>query len=110
MEFAVLGSLHVSTGGRTLDLGWPKQRAVLAALLLSANRPVAVSELVDAVWGERAPASAAAGVQKYVSGLRSLLGAGRLLTRRPGYCLVAGEDELDLLRFDALAAAGRTAM
>lgn len=106
----MLGSLEVRSGGRPINLGWPKQRAVLAALLLTPNRPVAVSELVDAVWGEHAPASAAAGVQKYVSGLRALLGADRVLTRRPGYCVVVGEQELDLLRFDALAATGAAAM
>lgn len=103
----MLGSLEVRSEGRLLDLGWPKQRALLAALLLSAGHPVSRAELVDAVWGERPPASATTGLQKHVSGLRAVLGADRIRTRPHGYQLVLAPGELDLDRFDALATDGR---
>ena len=62
------------------------------------------------MWGERPPASAAAGVQKYLAGVRQVIGSDRVLTRHPGYLIVVGDDELDLLEFEKLAVEGRAAM
>jgi DNA-binding SARP family transcriptional activator/tetratricopeptide (TPR) repeat protein len=106
-RFAVLGPLEVRIDGRVVDLGWPKQRALLAALLLMPNRAVPIADLVEAVWGDNPPASAVNGLHKYVSTLRRLIGPDRLITRQPGYLLAVGTDELDLLQFEALAAEQR---
>ena len=57
MEFVVLGPLEARIDGRTLALGGPKQRALLALLLLNANGVVSRDRLVDELWGERAPPS-----------------------------------------------------
>ena len=67
MEFRVLGPLEVSKDGRLLPLGGRQQRAVLAILLLQANQVVSANALINALWGERAPESAANTIQGYVS-------------------------------------------
>ena len=70
VEYRILGPLEVAVGGRRMPIGGPKQRTLLAALLLHANRVVSVAQLVDAVWGEAPPGTAVAQVQGYVSALR----------------------------------------
>jgi YVTN family beta-propeller protein len=107
VEFRVLGPLEVRDGGRELRTGGPKQRALLAVLLLNANLPVSRDGLIEALWGERPPASAAHTLDAYVSRLRTLLGRERLLTRPPGYLVRVEPGELDLDRFAELAALGR---
>lgn len=109
MEYRVLGPIEALDGERRLPLGGPKQRALLGVLLLSANRVVPRDELVDAVWPEGAPPTAATALQVYVSRLRKLLPPGSLETRPPGYVLHAGPGELDLERFEQLTAADRAA-
>ena len=73
MEFRILGPLEVVEDGRTLDLGGPKQRALLAALLLRANEVVSQDALIDDLWGESPPTTAAKTLQAYVSRLRKAL-------------------------------------
>ncbi|MCX3291660.1 BTAD domain-containing putative transcriptional regulator [Streptomyces sp. NEAU-H22] len=116
MEFKVLGPLDVVSGGRSLPLGGVKQRAVLALLLLHANRVVATSRLLEALWPEDArPVTARKMVQNAVWGLRTLLESGdgqghevpRLLTRAPGYVLRVDPEQLDATRFERAVAAGR---
>jgi DNA-binding SARP family transcriptional activator/tetratricopeptide (TPR) repeat protein len=107
MEFRILGPLEVVVDGRSLDLGAAKQRALLAVLLLEGNRVVSTDRLIDALWGEHAPETASKALQVYVSQLRKLLGSDRIVTRTPGYQLRLEPEELDLDRFQALAAAGR---
>ena len=104
LGFAVLGSLRATVDGRPVQLGGPKQRSVLAMLLLAPNRVVSVERLIDGVWGDEPHDKAASTLQVYVSNLRKLLGAGRLLTERPGYRVVVGPEELDLLLFEAAIA------
>ena len=77
MEFRILGPLDVVADGASLPLGGGKQRALLALLLLRPNEPVSVDRLVDELWGERPPPTAAKNVQVYVSHLRKALGDGR---------------------------------
>jgi predicted ATPase/DNA-binding SARP family transcriptional activator len=96
--------------GEALPLGAPKQRALLAALLLRAGEVVSRDRLVDAVWGDEPPTSALQGLQVYVHGLRRSLGPERIETRGTGYRLHVGPDELDLQRFSALVAGGRGAL
>jgi DNA-binding SARP family transcriptional activator len=107
MEFRILGPLEVVEDGRRLELGAQKQRALLAALLLDANRVVAGDRLIDALWEDESPQSAQKALQVYVSQLRKLLGKERLETRAPGYLLRVEEDQLDLGRFRLLQGEGR---
>src|SRR5690349_7029295 len=113
MEFRVLGPLEVEVDGRAAALGGPKQRALLAALVLDAGRVVSIDRLVDAVWGETPPATARHSIEVYVSRLRSELAdeAGVVLgTRKPGYVLRIDRDQFDLARFEDFVAAGRAAL
>jgi DNA-binding SARP family transcriptional activator len=109
MEFRLLGPLEVSERGRPLPLGGPKQRSLLAFLLLRANELVPVELLVDELWGESPPATVGKSVQIYVSRLRKQLGEGRLVTRAPGYLLRLDPSELDAARFEQLVGAARGA-
>jgi DNA-binding SARP family transcriptional activator len=118
IRFSLLGPVEAQRDGARVPLGGPKQRAVLAMLLLNANRTVEVSRIVDGVWGDKAPGRAVNAVQVYISGLRRALEpqppadpAQRLLTTRgTGYVLRADERSLDLLEFLAAAADGRRAL
>jgi peptide/nickel transport system substrate-binding protein len=109
VEFWILGPLEVWTDNRALPLGGPKQRALLALLLLNGNEVVSRDRLIDSLWGERAPDSAQRSLDTYVSRLRTLLGAGRIERRPPGYLLRVDAGELDLERFEALLEQGRAA-
>jgi DNA-binding SARP family transcriptional activator len=106
MEFRLLGPIEVEEDGRAIALGGPKQRAVLALLLLRANETVSTERLIDDLWGESPPSAAANTVQQYVSQLRRLLGAERILTRSPGYQLRVTPGELDVERFEMLLRTG----
>jgi DNA-binding SARP family transcriptional activator len=108
VEFSILGPLKVLDGGRDLTPGRAKQRALLAMLLLHRNQVVASDRLVEALWGEAPPASAATALHGHVSALRKLLGAERIGTRAPGYRLRVDPGELDLARFESLVAAARS--
>ena len=107
MEFRVLGPLEVREGGVALPLGGSRQRAVLAYLLLEANRVVPTDRLIDQIWGDEPPDAARAALFAYISRLRKLLGAARIEGRPPGYVLVAAEGDIDALRFEALVAKAR---
>ena len=115
MRYRVLGPFEVEDDGGVLDLGRPKQRAVLAMLVLDANRVVSLDRLIDLLWGDERPARSTASLQVYVSNLRRVLEPGRsrhtppklLLTRPPGYELRIQAGELDASRFEDLVATGR---
>jgi DNA-binding SARP family transcriptional activator/class 3 adenylate cyclase/ABC-type glycerol-3-phosphate transport system substrate-binding protein len=102
LEFRLLGPLEVTDGGREVTLGGPRQRLVLAHLLLAANRIVTMEELIERVWDEDPPHAARNTIQSYVSHLRAALGPDRIEGRTPGYVLHAEPDELDVLRFEQL--------
>ena len=114
MQFHVLGPLEVIHSGRTLAVGGARTRAVLAMLLLDANRVVAADRLIDELWPEHGQERGAANLQVRLSelrrALRSVGEADRLVTRPPGYILRASADELDVLRFEELVGAGRDAI
>jgi DNA-binding SARP family transcriptional activator len=80
---------------------------LLALLLLHRNEVVAADTLVDELWGERPPATAAKNVQVYVSHLRRALGDGALVTQAPGYVLRVEEGCLDAYRLRALVEEAR---
>jgi predicted ATPase/DNA-binding SARP family transcriptional activator len=110
IEFRVLGPVQALADGEALRLGAPKQRAVLAELLLARGAVVPRTDIVDAVWGEEAPDSALASLQVYVHGLRKELGADRIETHGNGYRLPLEPDELDAERFDRLVERARAAL
>src|SRR5262245_36802948 len=113
MDFRILGSLEVLEGERVLDVGGGKQRSVLALMLLHANEVVPTDRLIDELWPDEAPRSAAKIVQVHVSRLRKALdgvGEGILLTRGHGYELRIASGELDVDRFRTLLEDGRTAL
>jgi WD40 repeat protein/DNA-binding SARP family transcriptional activator/tRNA A-37 threonylcarbamoyl transferase component Bud32 len=107
MQFQVLGSLEVSEDGKRVALGGPKQRLVLAHLLLRANQVVSADALIEEIWGEEPPDAARSALQAYVSRLRKAIGSGRLEGRPPGYVLHADPDEVDALRFERLVRQAR---
>jgi YVTN family beta-propeller protein len=115
LEFRLLGPVEVRAGGSPLALGGRKPRSVLALLLLRPGEAVSRAALIDALWGERPPATAATALHGYVSQLRKALEPGRdtgdspaiLVTRQPGYALIAQPDQIDSERFRRLAADGR---
>src|SRR5690349_7978876 len=109
MEFRLLGPLEVAEHKRSLSLGGPKQRSLLAVLLLHANQLVSAEYLIAELWGDAPPATAAKSIQVYVSRLRRGLGPARLATRAPGYVLHVDPSELDLARFERLLSKARAA-
>jgi DNA-binding SARP family transcriptional activator len=104
MEFRILGPLEVRDDGQAVELGAGKLRALLAILLLNANRVVSSDVLIESLWGERPPGTANKALQIYVSQLRKALGRERIVTVSPGYELRLGPDELDLDRFERCVA------
>src|SRR5919201_848215 len=110
MDFRILGPLEVRDGDREVRLRGGKQRALLALLLVNANRTLAIDRIVDELWGEDVPETAQKMVQIYVSQLRKVLPAGSLHTRPPGYALALEQEQLDLHRFESLVAAARAAL
>ncbi|SCE12199.1 DNA-binding transcriptional activator of the SARP family [Streptomyces sp. DvalAA-19] len=104
MNFLLLGPLSVRLNAREVHVSAPRQRVVMAALLLNANRVISVDRITEYVWDGAPPPSAAATVRTYVMRLRQSLGehaSARILTRAPGYLLELGEHESDLGQFTA---------
>ncbi len=108
MEFRLLGPLEVvGDDGVPVALGGPRPRSLLAQLLLHPNEVVSTDRLIDAIWGESPPASAQNALQVHVHSLRGAVGADRIVTRAPGYLVRVEPDELDVDRFERLAASGK---
>jgi len=107
MRFGVLGPVEVLDDDRSLQLGGPKQRTVLAHLLLRANSLVTAERLIDALWGEEPPESARNTLQTYIKHLRKLVGPERIEHVSSGYVLRLGARELDILRFETLVEEAR---
>ncbi len=116
MQFRILGPLEVEDGGLLLPLRGPKQRALLALLLLSANEVVPDDRLLEDLWPEEQPKSGRTALRVRVSQLRKTLEGGRregrsiLLARSPGYVLHAEPASIDARRFERLLAEGRAAL
>ena len=109
LSYGILGSLEVFSDDRPVQLGPPKQRAVLAMLLTQVGEVVPSSRLIDGLWETEPPGTANNVVQGYISGLRKVLGKDAIATRGSGYQLVAAHDAVDLARFERLAAEGSAA-
>src|SRR5438093_7125846 len=110
MEYRVLGPLEALAGEEPLPLGGSKQRALLALLLLNANRVVSRERLIDDLWGDDPPETAVTSVQVYISRLRKLLPADALVTRPPGYLFSVDTKAIDIHRFEHLFGEGRDAL
>lgn len=105
----MLGPLEVDVGER-VKIEAPKQRAVLETLAIFADADVATSTLIDAVWGDSPPPTAAASLQSHVSRLRRLLPTGTIVTDGHSYRLELDPDDVDLHRFERLVVAGGQAL
>jgi DNA-binding SARP family transcriptional activator len=113
MEFHALGPLTVYRDGEAVDIGPPKQRALLALLLIHANKPVSVDRILDQLWGEEGQGKERA-LHVYVSRLRSSLSPDRergdssvLETHGSGYQLTVDPGRFDVVKFEQGAARGR---
>jgi DNA-binding SARP family transcriptional activator len=109
MDFRILGPLEVRDRGGQIELRRRKVQALLAVLVLHAGEPVSSDALIDALWGETPPRTARAALQNYIAQLRRALGPGLVASRAGGYALEAGREQIDLGRFERLAAEGRAA-
>jgi DNA-binding SARP family transcriptional activator/tetratricopeptide (TPR) repeat protein len=108
MRYQVLGPVELL--GAQGRLGGPKQRAVLALLLLNANRVVSEQRFVSVVWGDEPPPSVRGQLQMYVSQLRKLIGEPVIVRRPPGYLIQVRPGELDLDVFDEQVRQARAAL
>ena len=112
LGFGVLGPLQMSVNSTLVGLGTPKQRAVLAMLLINRNRPVAVDSLINAAWEQWPPPGARASIHAYVSNLRKLLTSVGVDPREvlasapPGYRLNVADSDCDIGRFIAEKTSG----
>lgn len=102
LELRLLGPLEIRDGAQSLSVPRRKPRALLAVLALNAGRVVSRDRLVDDLWGQSAPRTAAHALENYVSQLRKLLGADVVQTQAPGYVLRLEPDRVDALRFERL--------
>ena len=117
-DFGILGPLEVSRSGCAVPLGGPRQRAVLALLLLEANRVVSMDRLGEDVWGGDPPDGWVTTLQTYVFHLRRALEPDRargvsgdvLVTRNHGYLLLVKREHLDAAQFQDGFTAGRAAL
>lgn len=113
MQFRILGPFEVVASGGCIDLGSPRQRIVLAALVLQANRVVSCSRLVEAIYGDQAPSTSRAQSQICISALRRLVARngdpGVIETRPAGYLLRIEAGDLDLHHYKYLVARARRA-
>ena len=102
VEFLVLGPLEARAGRERISLGGPRQRAVLADLVLHAGSVVSRDTLIDDLWAGEPPPTAEAVVQNAVSRLRALVGKETIETRAPGYVLRVDPGAIDARRFERL--------
>src|SRR4051812_1238475 len=118
VEFGLLGALEVRVGGRRATIGSRQQRLVLLELLLRPGEAVGSDKIIDDLWGEHPPRTAAKALQVHVSQLRRVLEepgtagshAQVLVTEPPGYALHLNSDAVDVHRFERLLDEGRAAL
>ncbi|WP_428957390.1 AfsR/SARP family transcriptional regulator [Streptomyces sp. cg35] len=114
MKFQLLGPVAASHGGHLISLGSPKQRCVLAALLLAPGKTLSTDHLIQCVWGHSPPPTARSTLHSYIARLRRSLrqqddNAAGILRRADGYVLTAPADDIDLHCFRGLTLKARAA-
>jgi len=115
MRVGVLGPVEVRVGNQPIDLGTPRQRAIVAALAISHGRPVTTDGLVERVWGPTPPKGVVATLHSYIGTLRRALEPDRgprepatvLVTEGDGYALRTPSEERDDTRLEAAVARAR---
>ncbi|MFC1403567.1 MULTISPECIES: BTAD domain-containing putative transcriptional regulator [Streptacidiphilus] len=111
VRYRILGTTQAfRDDGTTVPVGGARLRALLAVLALRPERTVPVAVLIDEVWGADPPADAAGALQALVGRLRRALGQDAVVSVEGGYRLAAAADQVDLFRFDRLAADGARAL
>ena len=114
IDYRLLGPFEVALDGHALDVGGPKQRALLAILLLHANQAIHRDLLIDQLWAERPPAGADHAVGVYIWRLRKTLdpaaGSPCVVTRAGGYLLQVTPEQVDVARFGRLAEDGHRSL
>jgi DNA-binding SARP family transcriptional activator len=116
LGFNVLGPLQMTADGTAVTLGTPKQKAILASLIINRNHPVSNERLISDAWEERPPDKPENSLYAYISELRQLVKkAGHnekavLARKPPGYQLAMADDQCDIGRFQAKSAAGMRAL
>src|SRR5262249_28303251 len=112
VRFRLLGDVQADAADRVIDLGHARQRCVLVALLIEANRAVSVDQLVDRVWGQRIPQRACHALYTYVSRLRHALAVSdevHIAHQPGGYLLTVDPLAVDIHQFSHLVAQTRAA-
>ncbi len=110
LGFFLLGGVDVRRHGTPVDIGPPQRRAVLAALLVDAGRPVTVDTLTGRVWGDDVPDGFRSALYAHVHRLRTALWpstSSRLIRRAASYVVDVPRERVDLLRFEQLCGASR---
>ncbi|HEY1365930.1 MAG TPA: BTAD domain-containing putative transcriptional regulator [Gaiellaceae bacterium] len=110
LELCLLGPLEVVADGRAMELGGPRQRALLALLLREPGRPMSSGRLAEELWHGDPPAGAETTLRSYVSRLRKALGRDAVVSRAGGYVLDVDQEQVDAFRFERLLSQGREAM
>ena len=116
MDFRILGPLEVLEDGRPLLVTSARQRALLALLIINANRVLTPDRIIDELWGETPPESGGKAVVFHVGRLREILEPDRpkgepgsvLVTESAGYMLAVDPESIDAVRFERLARDGRS--
>jgi len=112
LNFSILGSLEVRAGGLPLAVGGPRQRTVLAMLLLAADRVVSVDRLIEAVWKGRPPVTGRSQIAICIAGLRKVFRQAGcegdvIVTAPPGYMLASDGHRIDIRDYAALVSQAR---
>jgi DNA-binding SARP family transcriptional activator len=102
IDVRLLGPIEAERDASRIQLGGPKQRAALALLAARPGAVVSTDRLLDALWGEAPPPTAATALQGHISQLRRLLGAGAIVTHGSGYALGLEPGAVDAGRFEQL--------
>ena len=100
MDVRILGPLEVLVDGSPLGPFSPRQRALVIALAVQRGNVVPRERLLDDLWADSPPATGLGVLQNYISQVRKLLGAERIVTRGPGYALAVERGEIDVDRFE----------
>jgi DNA-binding SARP family transcriptional activator len=109
LEFRILGPLEITRDGRPISIAAPRRRTLLGLLLLRANEPVSLDQLIEELWNGRPPRAAKASLHNQMAALRKVLGPDVIETYPSGYGISVDSQRLDLARFEALVAEARTA-